>query len=89
MSAFWQPYFGDALRAAADAGARVFVLDKTFAVPVTKYEPDNDAMLADAFNYASGKLPVISAFVPAMSNQQDPRYTVPINMMAMAFGTAA
>jgi adenylate cyclase len=89
LSAFWQPYFGDALRAAADAGARVFVLDKTFAVPVTKYEPDNDANLADAFNYASAKMPVISAFVPAMSNQQDPRYTVPINMMAMAFGTAA
>jgi adenylate cyclase len=89
LSAFWQPYFGDAMRAAADAGARVFVLDKTFAVPVTKYEPDNDSNLADAFNYASAKMPVISAFVPAMSNQQDPRYTVPINMMAMAFGTAA
>jgi adenylate cyclase len=89
LSAFWQPYFGDALRAAADAGAKVFVLDKSFAVPVAKYEPDNDANLADAFNYASAKMPVISAFVPAMSNQQDPRFAVPINMMAMAFGTAA
>jgi adenylate cyclase len=89
LSNFWQPYFGDALRAAADAGAKVFVLDKTFAVPVTRYEPDNDSKLADAFNYASAKLPVISAFVPGMSNQQDPRFTVPINMMAMAFGTAA
>ena len=86
---FWHPYFADALRAAADGGAKVLVLDKTFAVPVAKYEPNNDAGLADAFTYASQKMPVISAFVPGMSKQEDARFTVPINMLASAFGTAA
>ncbi len=90
LSSFWHRYYADAIRGAAEGGAKVFVLDETFVVPVTKYEPDNDAYLAQAFGEASATMPVISAFVPeAMGSQQDPRYAVPLNMMAAALGTAA
>ena len=49
LSYFWHKYYADAMRAAADGGAKAMVLDVTFGVPVTKYEPDFDAYLAQAF----------------------------------------
>jgi adenylate cyclase len=86
---FWQPYYADAIKAAADAGARVMVLDVAFAIPVAKYEPNNDAMLAEAFSYASSKMPVIAAFVPSKADQTNPAFAVPVNMLASAFGLSA
>ena len=41
------------------------MLDVAFGIPVSKWEPDNDAMLAEAFTYASPKMPVVTAFVPS------------------------
>ena len=52
------------MTAAADAGAKVFVLDVFFGIPVTQYAPDNDAYIAEAFGNASQKMPVVCAFVP-------------------------
>jgi adenylate cyclase len=89
LSAFWHPYYADAIRGAANAGARVFVLDHEFAIPVTKYEPENDSLLAGAFAEASQKMPVVTAFVASEADQKDPAFAVPLNMMASAFGTAA
>lgn len=89
-SLLWQKYYADAMRAAADAGAKVFVLDVTFAIPVAKYEPDNDAYLAEAFGTAMQKMPVICAFVPeAMGAQKESQFAVPVNMMISAMGMGA
>jgi adenylate cyclase len=90
LMSFWQPYYADAMRAAADAGAKVMVLDVAFSIPVKKYMPDNDGILAGAFAEVSPVMPVICAFVPAaMEAQQNPDFAVPLNMMASAFGTSA
>src|SRR5579862_1230742 len=89
LTSFWQPYYADAIRGSANAGARVFVLDVFQAIPVAKYEPDNDSALAQAFSEASPKMPVITAFVPSTADQKEAAFAVPLNMMSSAFGTAA
>ena len=90
LMSFWQPYYADAMRAAADGGAKVLVLDVAFSIPVKKYMPENDGILAGAFAEVSPVMPIICAFVPAaMEAQQNPEFTVPLNMMASAFGTSA
>ncbi len=88
-SLFWQTYYADAIRAAADGGAKVLVLDVAFGIPVAKWEPENDAKLADAYNYAAPHMPVVSAFVASSADQSNPAFAVPLNMMSAAFGTAA
>ncbi len=89
LESFWHPYYADAIRGAAGAGAKVFVLDHFFEVPVARYEPDDDAILAQAFAEASPKMPVITAFVASKANQKDAAFAVPLNMMSSTFGTAA
>ncbi len=86
---FWQPYYADAIRGAADAGAKVLILDVAFGIPVPKWEPNNDSMLAAAYAEASQKMPVVSAWVPGSANQSDPAFAVPVNMLASALGGAA
>jgi class 3 adenylate cyclase len=86
---FWQRHYADAIRAAADAGAKVLVLDVAFGIPVAKWEPDNDAALAQAVTEANQKMPVVSAFVASNADQSNPAFAVPINMMASAFGLSA
>jgi len=65
MLSFWQPYYADAMRALADAGAKVMVLDVAFAIPVKKWAPGNDELIAQAFGEVSPRMPVICAFVAA------------------------
>ena len=89
LYSFWHPYYADAIKAVADGGAKVFVLDVAFGIPVTKWEPDNDAKLAEAFTYASQKMSLVTAMVASTANQKDAAFTVPINMLASAFGSAA
>jgi len=89
LYSFWHPYYADAIRGAAGAGAKVLVLDVAFAIPVAKYEPNNDSMLAQAFAEASPKMPVVTAFVASGADQKDAAFAVPLNMMSSAFGTAA
>ncbi len=86
---FWRSYYAQAIRAAADGGAKAFVLDVAFAIPVAKYDADNDAVLAEAFNYANPKMPIVTALVASQADQQNPAFTVPVNMLASAFGAAA
>jgi adenylate cyclase len=90
FSPFWHKYYADAIRGAADAGAKVMILDVTFGVPVVKYEPDNDSYLAEAYLYAmtAGNMPVICAYVPeAIGAQKDARFAVNLNMAAASMGT--
>ncbi|HYA17247.1 MAG TPA: adenylate/guanylate cyclase domain-containing protein [Bryobacteraceae bacterium] len=86
---FWHRYYADVIKGAADAGARVLVLDVAFGIPVSKWEPDNDGALAEAVTYASQKMPLVSAFVASSADQSNPAFAVPINMLASAFGMSA
>jgi adenylate cyclase len=89
LYSFWHPYYADAIRGASAAGAKVLVLDVAFAIPVAKYEPNNDSMLAQAFAEASSSMPVVTAFVASAADQKNAAFAVPLNMMSSAFGTAA
>jgi adenylate cyclase len=86
---FWQPYYAEAIQGAADAGAKVMVVDNAFLIPVKKWEPENDSELAGAYVAASQKMPVVLAFVASNADQKDPSFAVPVNMLASTFGTAA
>lgn len=89
LLAFWHRHYADAIQAAADAGAKVFVLDVTFTIPVEKYVPDNDRILAETVASVSPKMPVICAYVPAaMGDQKEAAFAVPLNIVASAMGLA-
>src|SRR4051812_16247306 len=45
---FWHPHYANAIKAAGLGGAKVMGLDLAFGVPVEKWEPDNDHLLAEA-----------------------------------------
>jgi len=80
---FWHPYYATAVRAAADGGAKVLGLDVTFAVPVDKYEPENDSKLLEAVDAVSSRMPVVFSYIPAMMERQRERgWVVPINIYA-------
>jgi adenylate cyclase len=86
---FWQPYYAQAIEGAADAGAKVLILDVAFDIPVTKWEPANDPELAAAYASTSQKMPVVFGWVASEEDQKNPAFAVPIKMLASAFGTAA
>ena len=86
LQLFWHPYYADAIRAAGQGGAKVIGLDLSFGVPVEKWEPDLDHILADAV--ASSPIPVVLAYVPEhLTNQES--VPVPVNMISAALGLAA
>lgn len=88
-SLFWQPYYAQAIQAAAEAGAKVLVLDVAFGIPVGKWEPNNDSTLAGAYAAATPTMPVVLAWVANTADQTDPAFAVPVNMLASALGGAA
>jgi CHASE2 domain-containing sensor protein len=69
---FWRPYYADAIQGAAAAGAKVFVLDVAFGIPVEKWSADDDSKLAGAYAAAFPTMPVVSAWVASEANQSDP-----------------
>ena len=81
---FWHPYYAEAIKASAAAGAKVLVLDVAFGVPVSKWEPDHDGMLVDAISRTFKVMPTVCAYVP-----KGTAWTVPINMLAPALGLSA
>jgi adenylate cyclase len=85
---FWHPLYAEAIRAAADGGAKVLGLDVTFTVPVEKWEPQHDRILAEAAAHTLARMPVVIGYVPASLNKQQER-PVPVNMMMSALGLAA
>jgi CHASE2 domain-containing sensor protein len=56
LQAFWHPYYAQAIRGAQLGGAKVVAMDIAFGIPVEKWAPGNDALLADAV--ASAQVPV-------------------------------
>jgi adenylate cyclase len=85
---FWHPYFAEAMKAAAEGGAKVMGLDWQFTVDVRQYEPNYDQMLAAAYIETTQKMPVICAYITDM-NAKDRVWPVPLNMAAGAFNQNA
>jgi len=54
---FWHPYYAEAIRAVADSGAKVMALDIAFTIPVSKWEPDHDRILAEAVVETAQRIP--------------------------------
>jgi adenylate cyclase len=93
-SLFWHDHYANAISAAARAGAKVFVLDEAFTIPVEPYEKDPhphlDSDLAAAFAANNPVMPIVCAFVPeAMGAQREGGGAVPLNMIAGAMGMSA
>jgi len=86
LRVFWHPYYVQAIKAAGEAGAKVIGLDLAFGVPVEKWEPDYDRMLAEAVS--TSPVPVVCGYVPSLNTNQE-TWAVPINMMAAALGLSA
>ena len=90
LLSFWHPYYADAMRGALMGGAKVMVIDVAFGTNVAKYDPTADSVLAGAFAEVATQMPVVCAFVPASTEQQqNPDFMVPLNMAASAFGLSA
>src|ERR1700676_2451388 len=83
---FWHPYYAQAIKAAGEAGAKVIGLDLAFGVPVEKWEPDYDRMLAEAVSMSP--VPVVCGYVSSMNTNQQ-TLPVPINMVAAGMGLSA
>jgi adenylate cyclase len=81
---FWHPYYAEAIKASAESGARVLVLDVAFGVPVNKWQPNYDQMIVEAVTNAAPTMPTVCGFVPGATD-----WTVPINMLAPALGLSA
>ncbi len=88
MLAFWHPYYAEAIRAAAGAGAKVLGLDVAFTIPVAKWEKGHDELMVEAVNEVASRMPVVCGYVPAMTTKQQD-WPVPINMVASALGLSA
>jgi adenylate cyclase len=88
LQLFWHPYYAEAIHGAADHGAKVVGLDVAFGIPVGKWEPGHDQLMAAAVSETAARMPVVCAYVAAaMQKQRD--WPVPVNMIASALGLAA
>src|SRR6266704_4219078 len=67
---FWHPYFAEAMKAAAEGGAKVMGLDWQFTIDIRDYEPDHDRLLSEAVISTLETMPVICAYVAAMNSKQ-------------------
>lgn len=85
---FWHPYYAQAISAIAGAGAKVIGLDVAFGVPVSKWEPANDAALTEAVMTAASSAPVVCVYVSALAGRQT-EWPVPLNMAVSALGLSA
>lgn len=85
---FWHGYYADAIRAAAEGGAKVMGLDVTFAISVEQWAPGLDQNLAQAVIENVARMPVICPYVQGTLNLQQNR-PVPLNMFAGAMGLSA
>ncbi len=82
---FWHRHYANVIRAAGAAGAKVIGLDLAFGIPVDKWEPDYDRLLAEAVS--TSPVPVVCGYATEInSNPQAQR--IPINMISAALGLA-
>lgn len=85
---FWHPYYADAIRGAAEGGAKALGLDVTFAVPVERWAADLDSNLAAAVIENAARMPVICPYIQGTLGSEAAA-SIPINMFAASMGTAA
>ena len=85
---FWHPYYAEAIKAAAEGGAKVLGFDWIFAVDVKRWEPDHDRLLSEAVISTMEKMPVVCAYVSAMNSKQV-EWPVQLNMLAAAYNNNA
>jgi len=83
LQAFWHPYYAQAIRGAQLGGAKVVAMDIAFGIPVEKWAPGNDALLAEAVG--SAQIPVVIGLVPGLVTKQKD-WPIPVNMIASALG---
>lgn len=81
---FWHQFYGEVVRAAADGGAKVLVLDVTFTLPVSEWVPGYDEAVASAVIETAPRMPVIVAYAPGTLENQA-RMAIPVNMFAASF----
>lgn len=82
---FWHKHYASAIRAAGAAGAKVIGLDLAFGVPVEKWEPDYDRVLAEAVS--TSPVPVVCGYASELNSSPDAQ-KIPINMISAALGLA-
>jgi adenylate cyclase len=83
LQIFWHKHYANAIEAAGMAGAKVIGLDHAFGIPVDKYEPDYDRLLAAAVS--SSPVPVVCAYATELNTNPDAQ-RIPINMLSPALG---
>jgi CHASE2 domain-containing sensor protein len=83
LQIFWHKHYASAIEAAGMAGAKVIGLDHAFGIPVDKYEPDYDRLLAAAVS--SSPVPVVCAYATELNTNPDAQ-RIPINMLSPALG---
>lgn len=83
---FWHKYYADAIRVAAEGGAKAIALDATFAIPIDKWEPGLDQTIAETV--ASSPVPVVCAYVERLNSNREAQQ-VPLNLLAAGLGLAA
>src|SRR5262249_41380533 len=84
---FWHKHYADAIRAAAGAGAKAIGIDHAFGIPVERWYPDYDRLLAAAVIEAQ-PIPVVVTYVPELNTNPEAQ-KIRINMMAASLGFAA
>src|SRR5687767_3984854 len=86
LQIFWHRYYAEAIRASAEAGARVVALDHAFGVPVERWEPGLDGLLAGAVS--TSPVPVVCGYVSELNTNRESQ-AVPINILAASLNLAA
>jgi adenylate cyclase len=82
---FWHKHYATAIRAAGAAGAKVIGLDLAFGIPVDKWEPDYDRLLAEAVS--TSPVPVVCGYATEINTSPEAQ-RIPINMISAALGLA-
>ncbi len=82
---FWHKHYATAIHAAGAAGAKVIGLDLAFGVPVEKWEPDYDRLLAEAVS--TSPVPVVCGYASEINSSPEAQ-KIPINMISAALGLA-
>ena len=83
---FWHQHYANAIRAVAQAGAKVIGLDHAFGIPVDKWEPDYDRSMGEAISESVA--PVIYGYVTELNSSQASQL-LPINIIAAGLGLGA
>lgn len=83
LKLFWHKHYANAIRAAGQAGAKVIGLDLAFGIPIEKWEPDYDRILAEAVS--TSPVPVICGYATEINSNPEAQ-RIPINMISAALG---